>query len=49
MRKIISLSIGVTLLLAVSGAMGQDVAIFDTKYNEVLSRLQSMGHGYYSQ
>lgn len=49
MRTIISLSIGVTLLLAVSGAMGQDVAIFDTKYNEVLSRLQSMGHGYYSQ
>ena len=25
------------------------VAAFDTRYNEVLSRLQSMGHGFYSE
>jgi hypothetical protein len=36
------------LLALVAGATGQEIPVFDTKYNAVLSRLQSMGHGYYS-
>ena len=36
------------LVALAAGAVGQEVAVFDTKYNAVLSRLQSMGHGYYS-
>ena len=37
------------VLVAVAGAFGQDAAAFDVKHNAVLSRLQSMGHGYYSE
>lgn len=48
MRKILmGLACG-TLLAAVAGAFGQDAVSFEAKYNAVLSKLQSMGHGYYS-
>ncbi|MDD2240559.1 MAG: hypothetical protein PHO14_10320 [Kiritimatiellae bacterium] len=49
MQKIIPLTIMAALLLAVSSTPGQEVSVFDSKHNAVLSRLQSMGHGYYSQ
>ncbi len=49
MRRILMvLACGAWLAGAV-GAPGQDAATFDAKYNAVLSKLQSMGHGYYSE
>ncbi len=49
MRKILmGLACGM-VLAAVAGAFGQDAASFEAKYNAVLSKLQSMGHGYYSE
>jgi hypothetical protein len=47
MRKILLSLIVVALLVPLAGATGPEAA-FDVKYNNVLSRLQSMGHGYYS-
>lgn len=48
MQKWILLTTLAVLLAIVAGATGQEISVFDTKYNAVLSRLQSMGHGYYS-
>ena len=49
MRKILMSWVCGTMLAAAAGASGQDMPAFDAKYNAVLSRLQSMGHGYYSE
>lgn len=49
MKKILAGWVCATVLAAVAGASGQDAAAFDAKYNAVLSKLQSMGHGYYSE
>lgn len=48
MRKIMMGLMVVALLATVAGAFGQEGASFDVKYNAMLSKLQSMGHGYYS-
>ena len=49
MRKILmSWVLGMVLASGV-GAFAQESEAFTTKYNAVLSRLQSMGHGYYSE
>ena len=49
MRKILmSLVLGMVLASG-SGAWAQESDAFTAKYNAVLSRLQSMGHGYYSE
>ena len=49
MRKILmSLVLGMVLTSG-SGAWAQESDAFTAKYNAVLSRLQSMGHGYYSE
>ena len=46
MRKFL---IGVLMMAVLAGvARAQDPQSFDSKYNAVLSKLQSMGHGYYS-
>ena len=46
MRKFL---IGVLMMAVLAGVAGaQDAQSFDSKYNAVLSKLQSMGHGYYS-
>ena len=49
MRKILMSLVCVAILAAVAGAAEPDTAAFDAKYNAVLSKLQSMGHGYYSE
>ncbi|NCA81645.1 MAG: TlpA family protein disulfide reductase [Opitutae bacterium] len=49
MRKMLMSLVCGTMLAAGTGALGQDVSAFDAKHNAVLSRLQSMGHGYYSE
>ena len=48
MKKIL-MGLVVAAVLAGATAFGQDAATFDAKYNAVLSKLQSMGHGYYSE
>ncbi len=48
MHKWILVTMLVVLTAAAAVATGQEISVFDTKYNAVLSRLQSMGHGYYS-
>ena len=48
MRKI-TMVLAMAVLAAATGAWAQDVAAFDARYNAVLSKLQSMGHGYYSE
>ena len=48
MKKIL-MGLVVAAVLAGATAFGQDAAAFDAKYNAVLSKLQSMGHGYYSE
>ena len=48
MRKILVV-LAMAVLAAATGAWAQDVAAFDARYNAVLSKLQSMGHGYYSE
>jgi hypothetical protein len=48
MRKIWMSLVCVAMWAAVAGAAESDVAAFDAKYTAVLSKLQSMGHGYYS-
>jgi hypothetical protein len=48
MRKIWMSLVCVALWAAVAGAAESDSAAFESKYNAVLSKLQSMGHGYYS-
>jgi hypothetical protein len=45
MRKI-TMVLAMAVLAAATGAWAQDVAAFDARYNAVLSKLQSMGHGY---
>jgi hypothetical protein len=49
MRKILMGLLGVAMLASVALAAEGDAAAFDVKYNAVLSKLQSMGHGYYSE
>ena len=46
MRKILMVWAAAAMVSA--GAFGQGASAFDEKYNAVLSKLQSMGHGYYS-
>lgn len=48
MRKILMV-LAAAVLVSAAGAFGQDAASFEAKYNSVLSKLQSMGHGYYSE
>lgn len=48
MRTILWSWVVLAVLAAAGGAFGQDPAAFDAKYASVLSKLQSMGHGYYS-
>ena len=48
MKKIL-MGLVVAAVLAGATAFGQDPAAFDAKYNAVLSKLQSIGHGYYSE
>ena len=48
MRKILMV-LAAAVLVAATGALGQDATAFDARYNAVLSKLQSMGHGYYSE
>ena len=47
MRKILMVWAAAAMVSA-AGAFGQETSAFDEKYNAVLSKLQSMGHGYYS-
>ena len=49
MRKLIIPAVLAAVLALVSGAAAQETTVFESNYNAVLSRLQSMGHGYYSQ
>lgn len=49
MKKILMGWVVAALLGSVAGAFGQDATSFDVKYNAMLSKLQSMGHGYYSE
>ena len=49
MRKILMGLLMAALLASVIGAFGQEPSAFDARYNAVLSKLQSMGHGYYSE
>ena len=49
MRKILMGLVCVAMLVSAAGAAEPEAAAFDAKYNAVLSRLQSMGHGYYSE
>ena len=46
--RIMMAACAVGLLIGAGAASAQEIAVFDAKYNAVLSRLQSMGHGYYS-
>lgn len=48
MRKILWSMVVLAVLAASGSVLGQDPAAFDAKYASVLSKLQSMGHGYYS-
>ncbi len=48
MRKILMGLAVAGCLVALAGAQTPEATAFDAKYNQVLSRLQSMGHGYYS-
>lgn len=49
MRKILMGLVCVAMLVSAAGAAEPEATAFDAKYNAVLSRLQSMGHGYYSE
>jgi len=49
MRRILMGMVMAAVLASVAGAFGQEAASFDAKYNAVLSKLQSMGYGYYSE
>lgn len=49
MRKILMGWVMAAVLVSATGALGQEPAAFDARYNAVLSKLQSMGHGYYSE
>ena len=49
MRKILMGLVMAAVLASVAGASGQEPSAFDARYNAVLSKLQSMGHGYYSE
>ncbi|NLG33797.1 MAG: TlpA family protein disulfide reductase [Lentisphaerae bacterium] len=49
MRRIFIGLAGLAMLASVAIATEVPASGFDTKYNAVLSRLQSMGHGYYSE
>ena len=44
MRKILMVWAAAAMVSA-AGAFGQETSAFDEKYNAVLSKLQSMGHG----
>lgn len=49
MRNIVTSLVLAGCLLAATGTFGQgEGSTFDSKYNAVLSKLQSMGYGYYS-
>ena len=47
MRRILMV-LAAALLASAAAAFGQDAPSFEAKYNAVLSKLQSMGYGYYS-
>ena len=47
MRRILMV-LAAALLASSAAAFGQDAPSFEAKYNAVLSKLQSMGYGYYS-
>ena len=49
MRKIWMGLMAGMMLAATAGAAEAPVEAFESRYNAVLSRLQSMGHGYYSE
>ena len=49
MRNILMAFVAVAVLASVAGAFGQEASTFDVRYNAVLSKLQSMGYGYYSE
>ena len=49
MRRILMGLVMAAVLVSTSGAFGQEPSAFDARYNAVLSKLQSMGHGYYSE
>ncbi len=49
MRKILMGLVCVAMLTSMAGAAEVEMSAFDLKYNAVLSKLQSMGHGYYSE
>lgn len=49
MRRILMVLMGGLLLASAAGTFGQEAGSFDANYNAVLSKLQSMGHGYYSE
>ena len=48
MEKILMSLVCGAMLAAATGVCAQETSAFETKYNAVLSKLQSMGHGYYS-
>jgi hypothetical protein len=49
MQKILMSLVCGAMLAAGTGVCAQETSAFETKYNAVLSKLQSMGHGYYSE
>ena len=49
MQKILMSLVCGAMLAAGTGVCAQEATAFETKYNAVLSQLQSMGHGYYSE
>ena len=49
MQKILMSLVCGAMLAAGTGVCAQETSAFETKYNAVLSHLQSMGHGYYSE
>ena len=49
MRRILMGLVMSAVLASAAGAFGQEPTAFDARYNAVLSKLQSMGHGYYSE
>jgi hypothetical protein len=49
MRRIFMSLAGLAMLATMAAAAAPETAAFEAKYNAVLSKLQSMGHGYYSE
>jgi len=49
MRIFILSLVCISILMTIAGAQQPEMAAWEANYNAVLSRLQSMGHGYYSE